>query len=775
MQVFSFADPDLPTEFANSVAIFLGSEMPEVGSIDDAFSRWTRSNVVPPTVLIVGELTKLQLLLKDASDAAGNVPGLDRLAQQSTVVFAGFNRTGHVYKINKSKAEADLTEVFHRAIEIFIGTQVEGDDVVIPGPPGFYFDKLSGNLSSHFIRAESLLQSTGHIELIALRLLKPFHVWCEKLGHRGEGGINIFIDTMGMWPIAEKLTQMHKLGGSSIQQYILESFKSYDGLKDWHPLPRPAFIIISATTSGRLAEKVVQKVDRTSSEIWTIISLEATAKMDSECSNAVASTEIFTLSRKLTGKPTLEGLRPVFETNIKQVPPGCETISIVGERFLNQNAKPKLVRLVHKSLDDDTKEILTQLARWNLTKVARGKFDGKARWSVSFDMEQLLKKYCADEENRPSLLKTWLRNYSFPGPIAIVYPSNPGPSAAPVTKAGRDLAVKVQDLLREATPGISAEVFSSDELNSTAKMKEARLENCGVIVVAPVIGNGFVFKQISAQLRHVQPQGPRLFLAFAVLPESHAHLEQLKNDLKLASDECFYEFKYKFAIPIGRLDSSFEWDKEIKVLENVVKNSEEKNEFLSAMVKERIEFLSQRKELDGNHVFLPTLVGKPLPLSSGFALWEKNVAIAGDGHGAIVLLTIAAFLEASRAARSKADATSLKTGLFQHALIAPENFTRFNDGVIQAALLRAAYPSELNYSVSPEASHDMERLLLKWLDLAAEPAGYAAAEFLFALCQGRLKLCNGHTENVLRLAREKEGWLASLAEVAAAQLGFENK
>jgi hypothetical protein len=104
--------------------------------------------------------------------------------------------------------------------------------------------------------------------------------------------------------------------------------------------------------------------------------------------------------------------------------------------------------------------------------------------------------------------------------------------------------------------------------------------------------------------------------------------------------------------------------------------------------------------------------------------------------------------------------------LFQHALICPETFTRFNDGVIQAAFLRAAYPAELNYSVCQEMSHDMERLLLKWLHYSDQPAGAAAGEFLLAIAIGKLRLRREHLDTVLECAERLHGWIGCLAAVA---------
>lgn len=142
------------------------------------------------------------------------------------------------------------------------------------------------------------------------------------------------------------------------------------------------------------------------------------------------------------------------------------------------------------------------------------------------------------------------------------------------------------------------------------------------------------------------------------------------------------------------------------------------------------------------------------------------MALEGDNYGAAVLLSTAALLQAVRTAKDNSDETSLRTSLFQHSLICPESFTRFNDAAIQAALLRAAYPSELNYSVSPDMSHDMKRLLMKWFQYHEHPAGAASAEFLLAMAIGKLKLCEGDQRAVLEYAATLPDWLGCLGQIA---------
>jgi hypothetical protein len=768
MQIFPLQSSTLlDKRFSDCLVIFLGLEVPDAATIDDAYLRWSESHVTPPTTLIIGRRDLLQAFQMNA-DAQDHIPGLDRLYRHggpASVFLCGFDYRGTIATVTADREPSrDLTDVCYSAIEAFVRRQIEELDVVIPAPPEIYFDKLSGRFSSHFIRTEALLQSTSAIELLALRLLCSFNLWFDSYSVNGADGATIFIDTMSVWPVAEKLCQLHQVGNLASTRYRIESFKSYDGLLTWQPPQRPAFVIVSASTSGGLALKVKGKLSPAKAEVWTILVL---AEAEHDRNAGMAMQCILSIPRKLAGRPALDGLRSVFQPDIAVLPPGTETISIVGERFLSQPARPKRVRLVHKTLEDSTKRILATIAQQNVVKAARGRFDARGRWALSFDFPALFNMACTpDKMGRDSLLKRWLRNYSAPSPVAIVYPSPAGTSAVAVSNAALELAVQTENILLELMPGAHVFKLSSNDLAASSRPLPYDLDRCSVIVVAPVIGNGFVFKQISALLRHKQPTGPRLFLALAVLPETSQHLSQLKSDIgSVSSDDRRYEFKYQFALPVGRLDRAVQWAEELDVLNDVVGVMAERD-VTEPQISARLGALEQYGVLDDAAVFLPTARGTPLLLSTGFFLWEGSTNIEGDNFGAAVLLSIAALLQGARVAASKADETSLRTGLFQHALICPETFTRFNDAVIQAALLRAAYPAELNYSVSEEMSHDMERLLLKWLQYSDHPVGAASGEFLMAIATSKMKLRKEHLVSVLQEAKALPGWLGCLAYVA---------
>lgn len=119
-----------------------------------------------------------------------------------------------------------------------------------------------------------------------------------------------------------------------------------------------------------------------------------------------------------------------------------------------------------------------------------------------------------------------------------------------------------------------------------------------------------------------------------------------------------------------------------------------------------------------------------------------------------VLLTVAAILQSARESTSIPNSHRLGTEAFQQVVLDPENFGRYNDGVIQAAILRASLPGELDYSSEIESSKYMLDFLTKVFIQSDLPQGEAAADFALAYYLGRLKLTREHSQTLIDQVRD---------------------
>jgi hypothetical protein len=752
-----------PTPFTkNALLLFVGSDTPNWTEIKEHFRNWSDTHVIPPELIILASVASAKQLREESEAAGGSANPMEVVSKLCRVWLFSYSSSGHishVAKVNRISIDG-MKDILVPAVQSFVKAELASGSIVAAAPQGFYFAKLSNRNSSHFIRTESLLSCTASIEFLAVRLLKSFREYCDELA---ESKVRILVDSMVIWPLAQALISM-RLKDDPKRRYVIESFRSYDGLADDSLEPGPAFVIISASTSGGLERHLLEKIGRKHVECRTVLGLESKNELSDAETAQQRQKVLYTLPRRLTGPSSLEGLRSQFETDISEVPPGCESVRIIGERFLNQNFKPKPVRLAHKALEDGRKSTLAQIASDRLAVVSRRRPDGKSFWSLSFDIARLVGKYCVDNADGWSLLRSWLINYAAAGDMVVVYPVDVLERGRPGEGEARRMAELTSALLAEKSPGAAIRTVNSQELDRPSDDLKSFLRHAGVVIVAPILGNGFTFKQISAALRVTQPKGPRLYIALAVLPESQARLNELRTDLQLNADESAYHFKAAIQLPIGKVDQDIDWYAEAQALGRIVTACTEDGITVPTHLTDRLREFREGNGLAGSVAFMSSYSGSSPAMSPGFLLWRSQSQLAGTDLGAGVLLTVAVFLEACRTAGSKDSDTSLISGLFQQTLIAPANFTRFNDPAIQAALLRAAYKSELNFSSSPDMSSDMQRLILRLMELHDAPAGEALPEFLLALAMGRVTLAKEHMGPLLEEARKLPGWLRVLAE-----------
>lgn len=120
---------------------------------------------------------------------------------------------------------------------------------------------------------------------------------------------------------------------------------------------------------------------------------------------------------------------------------------------------------------------------------------------------------------------------------------------------------------------------------------------------------------------------------------------------------------------------------------------------------------------------------------------------------------------------------SLTQSAFVRNLLDPGNFDRFNDGIIQASILRSANPEELAYHIEPELSLEMFGTFQTLIKYHTQEQGEGLVEFLYALATGKLSLTKLHLREVIEQVRDncKEELLLSFADFVDFKLIIEPK
>jgi hypothetical protein len=278
-----------------------------------------------------------------------------------------------------------------------------------------------------------------------------------------------------------------------------------------------------------------------------------------------------------------------------------------------------------------------------------------------------------------------------------------------------------------------------------------------VIVVAAAAERGSVLLSVSRRLRTAQTSGTRLYIVGALFGRSYELMTELGNNLcQPPKGHRRYVFKKYMEIPAGSLICNNHWDQEYRLLSKLVAFSESQ---ISPMIKNRVAAFDAAASTGlAEHAFWDSsYTNSQMRLSKGFAFVDgtPDVTVASCVD---IFLTIHWILQNARENAKIKDTKRLESGELQQVLLTPEVFSRYDDGIIQGAFLRAALPTELDYSAHETYSASMADIILRVAQGYGFERGDAAMEFTIALAINKIRL---HKEVDIKLRDSLKLTLAS--------------
>ncbi len=391
-------------------------------------------------------------------------------------------------------------------------------------------------------------------------------------------------------------------------------------------------------------------------------------------------------------------------------------VKIVGEYFVPRQRKSNQFLLRAKHAPRGIKDAMMHLYNTNVFKI---KID-RGLW---VDASELGQRDCIVEWFRAATGRKAPASTSH-----VVY----------VDRASKSLAEEVSSKLSEY--GINTEVISSTSLGKNDETVHS------VVVVSAVVMSGDKLLDVSRRLRNVLGRDCSIayFVGFYI-PESHEKKDKFISSLTYSPAR---EFKYTFDcwqyFPIGKPDvgmSSFE------------RESLQKDEIF--------EKCSRWKEVSQDeftNVFWDGLDGKQLTIRRDFAFWPSKFK-PDEANNAAVYFTILSVLQNAR------EKHCFLSSEYEAAVLDPECFARFNDGVIQASLLRGCEHAELNYRGVKEASAFIRDLMISMIERPEpSPVNEALPEFLLALRLEKMRLEDEDVELIKRYLK-KSDWDEEIKEL----------
>lgn len=574
---------------------------------------------------------------------------------------------------------------------------------LIESSDGYHFEKPSGDHCDKFIRASNLLVSSVEVSFLAIRLLPYLRSDLKR----------IYVDTSSISFLVSIAIQLFGDFDEGLPSIV--SFESYAVFKKPFDFveDRTSLLLISATTSGSLARDLGKTKQFSKDQIVTLFHVNLPH----------GQVGLFDVAQ--TGAESLVSKKPSECEFCKR---DWKLIRIAGEQFLLED--PKCERLIIKKdhFDKSKQDFFRQFAatsvlQWN-TAIGPADSD-KEHFFIAAERAIALNARPFSDS-----LHKCLRKYVSRDVASVIVFEDEG---------SRGLEKKVREYL--ATDAESLKWLSP------RKLVESSLAGSGsVLVLVGAITSGRSVQSVARKLRGIDPLATITYLvAFSKLPSLAAEA-QLKKDLSQGGHELV--ILNQCAVPRVKKYSKTSWDSERDTLQPFDKEDPYGSDLvLPATLQER-----RRQRMDDisdpQSLFLPDNSGHPLKLRPKFVFWA-DLGISTErwesATQADVYWTIQTVLHDLR---NPPQNKGLNT-TYHTTLLSPANFDRYNDGVIQACLLRAALPIEMNYRIDPDCSRQMADVITSVLSNWDNAQGEAALEFLMALWTERLCVADEHLREIV--------------------------
>ncbi len=526
---------------------------------------------------------------------------------------------------------------------------------------GHQFLKPSKERGEYFIRLDNMLIKESEISFMALLIIRKFGNTLNK------DVINIYVDTPDLFYLM-RLCCAIKFNDRRKFPHI-KSFNSYDGYQKVLPTESEnSIVVISASSSGNLPRKITSEFEKyQKNKILTILS---TNEDDS-----------FTLLHKLK----------FDDTDTQSEKSDAPLIKIYGEKFIVSHEEDKWVLLqkIENSpwLKDRNKKnrgfvrfksLITEQENIILEKNINFE-NGTIEHPIKINTENLLKNKKFEEWCHEAI------NWHMPQTTKLVIYLNEKSKnfldENPILKNVKKILFDRESNIIEE---IVNEILSSEE----------KLSGFSILVFAPVLSYGSVFTEISRELRKYEKILNINYIAGICTVPNMEVFNTFKKNIEM-SNSYKYNFHNYFTMNIGSFRNfSEDFRKEKEIIGRAI---EEK------IIKSREEFMPKK-----------CIFCKDLNFADGFVFWDKKTfksEYPEELQQISVFSTVAMVLQHSRELPVN-DEYSLQLSHTNGVVLSPENFFRFNDTMIQAAILRSAQLQELNYASNKEKSISMRYFIL---------------------------------------------------------------
>ena len=583
--------------------------------------------------------------------------------------------------------DAFLHKVAREGVAILFGDT----ETILHAPHGYAFRKPSGREEDIFVRAGNMLRQPAAVALFNHLLLRHLPAACSVL----------YIDSFTILSFAmdlQSLAAHFERAGHSMPALAIESIHSYDVSEDvWIPNEANYLVLISASTSGGLAKKLVDEYQADRSRI---IHLLGVAAPDA----AFRDTCIYFHGRP----PVTANPRPVDQVNA--------SIEIRTEEFLVSQGPPRPVRITTAHIDNHAANQLHEPFYRHALCFGRSRSSDANRSYSAFSVD-------SDCGAPNTHLREWVGRH-----LIHELPA----SVRTLLHVDDPMAKQVADW---AATQLGTHVVAKplEDLDPNTEDPEPTNTIAVVTYDDPDLED---LTRATIDLRKL-PKVNRHYVVCYGFPAARVDYERRRSDLRMAPQGRRYGWSEFLILPVGPtpLHDSLAAYRQLLTPESLHSHAQLGDTLLSALLQQ-----GPDHDVRSDTLFFPRTSGTPLDLRPGSVFLPRS-STEGPSQIAVYAMVSAAFQAARETRRDAAQPTTgFDDNPFVRSVLDPSMFARYSDGILQASLLRAAQRSELDYSASENLSQQFAATCASVIANHANPVGDAALEFLYALATHKVLL-----------------------------------
>lgn len=617
-----------------------------------------------------------------------------------------------------------------------------------------HFIKPTGEHCERFVRTANALIAGAETSFIALWLLRYLNRQIDF----------IYTDTAGIHSLALSASILRVQIDKNWNIPIVDSFSSYGGLSTYNFRARESSLfLISASTSGRLEEKLRTQLQVPHQNIVTVFYMSSRSVGDSQVLCDLSATYASRITE----------FTPYSRSDCPRCRSKIPAVAIEGDQFLIEypNADADLIHF--SNLPKWLGLLMQDFCGKGILRAHRvaSPTDEKPR-ELFIDLAGLLTETGTQNGNRAqesAFLQRLDRQMFHIVPATlkhVVYLDDP---------ISKSLAERLQNHMQTHFPNHQFSVVPHTQLPKQ-KIEESEWNEGTLMVVSGVVVTGQKMMEANQLLRN-RKDDSIVYLAGLTRTRDKKRLAEIRENIQFGREETrhypFYSI-WDIYIPDDQVTRPSPWDIELDTWQKVQEwraslnlsptSAEESFDPIESWISNRMTELQQAR-VSGltNALFLPDLTGNALELRNGFAFWP-NLQYQEKYSQAEVYFTISAVLHAWREKHHQA----IGLGSYSRMLISPRNFYRYNDGIIQACILRASDRGELDYRNDRGLASAMLEVIENVFGNFENAQGEALLEFLLAIAERRLTMDVGLiSKPVTRLEEQLEELLKNNAGVIA--------